>query len=192
MNPTTKPTGYVYVIHAIGTNRIKIGHTTDLKGRLRGLQTAAPYPLQMLANWPGTKARERRVHRYLNQFRKVGEWFEVPPFTVGYQIWQLVTKGDVTGEVKDQYATGKLSVKQSTCQRSTKTTRRYNKTGRPCVEATKCSPGSWYIRLRWNQKPGRPVTYCCTLTNKEYAKIKRNRWAQYKAEILEKYAPLAD
>jgi len=92
--------GFVYVIHAVGTNRIKIGYTTDLKARLRSLQTAAPFPLQMLANWPGTEARERRVHRYLSQFRKVGEWFEVPPFTVGHQIWQLVTQGGVTGKIE--------------------------------------------------------------------------------------------
>lgn len=92
--------GFVYIIHAVGTNRIKIGFTADLKRRLKALQTAAPYPLQMLASWPGTEARERRVHRYLSQFRKVGEWFEVPPFTVGYQIWQLVTQGEVTGEFR--------------------------------------------------------------------------------------------
>jgi len=102
MNLTTlppSPEGYVYIIHAISTNRIKIGFTTKPTERLKSLQTACPFPLQMLACWPGSEAREKRVHRYLKQFRQVGEWFEVPPF-IGYQIWQLVTQGNVTGGIK--------------------------------------------------------------------------------------------
>ena len=90
---------FVYVIHAIGTNRIKLGFSTKPKERLAGLQTASPFPLQMLACWPGSRAREDRLHRYMNRFRKVGEWFEAEPFC-GLKLWELATKGEVTGSVR--------------------------------------------------------------------------------------------
>lgn len=90
---------YVYVIHATGTNRIKLGFSTKPKERLAQLQTGSPFPLQMLACWPGSRARENRLHRYMAQFRQVGEWFEAPPF-IGLKLWELVHKGEVTGSVK--------------------------------------------------------------------------------------------
>jgi len=86
---------YVYVIHATGTNRIKLGYTTNPQGRLAALQTASPFPLQMLACWPGSRARENRLHRYMAQFRQVGEWFEVQPF-IGLKLWEIVHKGETT------------------------------------------------------------------------------------------------
>lgn len=152
MNPTIEPTGFVYVIHAVGTNRIKIGHTKDLKGRQKGLQTAAPYPLQMLANWPGTKARERRVHRCLSQFRKVGEWFEVPPFTIGYQVWQLVTQGEVTGAFR----------KKPTKKRACRVTSENNKwpEGGPEIWRIERNGKYYFFRNRFNRstQPGGRVT----------------------------------
>ena len=183
MNPTTKTAGYVYVIHATGTNRIKVGYSTSPKDRLAQLQTGSPFPLQLLASWPGGEDRERRVHRYLNQFRQIGEWFEVPPF-IGLQIYDLVTKGSVTGSVKQVL---RPTVFITPKGRSAENTRRYNKSGRPCVEASRMSVNAWYIRLRWNQKPGRPVKYCCTLTDKEYMEIRQAGWPEYKEEILAKY-----
>lgn len=104
MNPTTKHPGFVYVIHATGTSRIKIGFSASPKDRLAQLQTGSPVPLQLLASWPGSVERERRVHRYLSQFRQSGEWFEVPPF-VGLQIYELVTKGSVTRPVSQSAPT---------------------------------------------------------------------------------------
>lgn len=94
---------YVYVIHATGTNRIKLGFSTKPQERLAQLQTASPFPLQMLACWPGSQERERRLHRHLAQFRQVGEWFEVSPFC-GLKIYELVTKGEVTGRVNKAVA----------------------------------------------------------------------------------------
>lgn len=174
---------YVYVIHATGTNRIKLGFSTKPKERLAQLQTGSPFPLQMLACWPGSRARENRLHRYMAQFRQVGEWFEVPPF-IGLKLWELVHKGEVTGSVKKTtYRT--VGERPQSFDRNA---RRYDKTDKPCVEATRASANTWYIRLRWNQRPGRPVQYCCTLTSREYEHVKSVRWLQYKQEIIEKYA----
>jgi hypothetical protein len=83
--------GFIYLVHAVGTNRIKVGHTFSPESRLRQLRTASPFPLRVLACWPGSVSAERRVHALLSQYRKVGEWFEVPPF-VGRRILAEVKK----------------------------------------------------------------------------------------------------
>lgn len=72
-----KTVSFIYAIKAIGTNRYKIGTTTDLKGRLAGVQTGCPYPAQIVATWEGDRRLETAIHRELADVRKVGEWFEV-------------------------------------------------------------------------------------------------------------------
>lgn len=163
---------YVYVIHATGTNRIKLGYTTNPQSRLAALQTASPFPLQMLACWPGSRAREKRLHRYMAQFRQVGEWFEVPPF-IGLKLWELVTKGNVTGEVKKAPA---------------RAARKIEFKSKPRVEAVRGSAQTWQIRFRWSDKATgkRPVRYVCTLTDSEYREARRN-WAMFKNEIVAKH-----
>jgi hypothetical protein len=83
------PTGFVYVIHAVGTNRIKIGYSADPEKRLAQLQTGSPYELKLLAQWPGTAEVEQRIHQRLAQYRCGGEWFSVPPF-IGNVIYQAI------------------------------------------------------------------------------------------------------
>jgi hypothetical protein len=68
---------YIYAIKAVGTNRYKIGTTTDLKGRLATVQTGCPYPAQIVATWEGDRRLETAIHRELAEYRQVGEWFEV-------------------------------------------------------------------------------------------------------------------
>jgi hypothetical protein len=87
-----KSEGVVYLVHAIGTDRIKVGHTFSLKRRLQQLQTSSPFPLQLLACWPGSAETELRIHALLSDYRKVGEWFEVPPF-IGRRILAEIKKG---------------------------------------------------------------------------------------------------
>lgn len=82
--------GFVYVIHAVGTNRIKIGYSVDPEKRLAQLQTGSPYELRLLAKWPGTIEAEQRAHQCLTQYRCGGEWFSVPPF-IGQIIHQAIT-----------------------------------------------------------------------------------------------------
>lgn len=81
--------GFVYIIHAIGTSRIKIGHSVEPEKRLKELQTGSPYKLRLIESWPGTKADERRAHTCLSQYRQTGEWFDVPPF-IRLRIRELI------------------------------------------------------------------------------------------------------
>lgn len=69
--------GYVYVIHALGTSRVKIGYSADPEKRLRELQTGSPFELRLLAKWPGSLDSELSAHRAFADHRCVGEWFEV-------------------------------------------------------------------------------------------------------------------
>jgi hypothetical protein len=81
--------GFVYVIHAMGTNRIKIGHSADPEKRLAQLQTGSPHELKLLGQWPGTIEVEQLVHKRLAEYRCGGEWFSVPPF-IGNVIRQAI------------------------------------------------------------------------------------------------------
>lgn len=81
MNPTTRQ-GSIYVIHADGTNRIKIGYTQNLKERSASIQTGCPYPIKVLTTWPGQTWMEKEIHKYFSKFRCSGEWFEIEPLNL--------------------------------------------------------------------------------------------------------------
>ncbi len=88
MNPTIKQS-FVYVIHAQGTPRVKLGVTTDVDARLRAIQTGCPYKCVVLAQWPGSPRLERKLHEHFKEHRKHGEWFELPPYS-GKAIYDIV------------------------------------------------------------------------------------------------------
>jgi hypothetical protein len=69
----------VYVFHATGTNRYKIGYTTDVEQRMMTLQVGCPYPLELveLRVVPDGYTVEQEIHTELADYRKQGEWFEV-------------------------------------------------------------------------------------------------------------------
>jgi hypothetical protein len=67
--------GVVYFIREKGTGCIKIGKTTDVRGRIKGLQTGSPQGLQLLAVVPGYTEVEERLHRRFAADRVSGEWF---------------------------------------------------------------------------------------------------------------------
>jgi hypothetical protein len=70
--------GLVYFIGNDQGGPVKIGFTShmDPTTRLRQLQTASPYRLNVLGSIPGTVARERAIHAFLMDDRLKGEWFE--------------------------------------------------------------------------------------------------------------------
>lgn len=68
------------VVYFIGTvlragAPVKIGHSRNVEGRLRTLQTAHAERLQIFATTPGGKAEEERYHRRWHARRRSGEWF---------------------------------------------------------------------------------------------------------------------
>jgi hypothetical protein len=70
-------TSCVYAMRAIGTNRIKIGATTDLESRKASVQTGCPFPVEIVATWEGDRCLEIALHHKLEAFRVQGEWFEI-------------------------------------------------------------------------------------------------------------------
>lgn len=84
MNPTTKSTGYVYFIRAIGVNKVKIGYSVSPKWRLATLQTGSPLPLEMFGLCPGTPSTESDFHAKYANFHSHGEWFDLPEKEVNF------------------------------------------------------------------------------------------------------------
>lgn len=54
---------------------VKIGWTRDVKKRLRTLQTAHPFKLEILATTAGGEIAEARYHAKFADYRLEGEWF---------------------------------------------------------------------------------------------------------------------
>jgi hypothetical protein len=71
--------GFVYIIHAVGTNRVKIGYSLEPERRLADLQTSSPFPLVLIGSRDGTPDLEQILHQHLSEYRCVGEWFEIDP-----------------------------------------------------------------------------------------------------------------
>jgi hypothetical protein len=74
--------GRVYFIQAVSRyGLVKIGFTRKtLAQRLREIQGASPIRLAVRASIAGDLDLERRLHRYFDDARAYGEWFEpVPP-----------------------------------------------------------------------------------------------------------------
>jgi hypothetical protein len=58
---------------------VKIGVTTNASQRLESLQTGCPYPVRLLAIIHAGRSLERAYHRYFDQHRLSGEWFDRCP-----------------------------------------------------------------------------------------------------------------
>lgn len=74
--------GYIYLIHAIGTPRYKIGKTRrDPSKRFLELNSSqSPYPLRLLGFYKTNDidSQERRLHLLAKSYRVYGEWLEIP------------------------------------------------------------------------------------------------------------------
>lgn len=76
----TRKDGWIYLIHAQGTSRYKIGRSIDPSKRLERLQQQCPFPLKLIATFytDDCIADEGRLHRLAKVYCKHGEWFELP------------------------------------------------------------------------------------------------------------------
>jgi|GEM_PF-3253694 hypothetical protein len=70
--------GWVYLIHAVGTNRYKIGRSVKPIARHQTLQNQSPYPLKIIDSFWTVDAPsdETYWHRLLKEYRVRGDWFE--------------------------------------------------------------------------------------------------------------------
>ncbi len=71
--------GWVYLIHAEGTDRYKIGRSVNPVARHQTLQKQSPYPLKIVDSfWTmDTVHDEAYIHERCKDNRKYGEWFEL-------------------------------------------------------------------------------------------------------------------
>ena len=67
--------GYIYAFQIGDDGPIKIGFTTNVEKRKKGIETSTPYDLSILLNIPGTKTNECWTHSRLRPHRLRGEWF---------------------------------------------------------------------------------------------------------------------
>jgi len=73
--------GYIYLIHAVGTDRYKIGLTTrSVEARFTELNSSqSPYPLELI-DWFETDnvtEDEKYFHEKYSDYRVHGEWFQL-------------------------------------------------------------------------------------------------------------------
>ncbi len=65
----------VYFVRAGADGYIKIGHSKNVKNRIKDLQTASPVPLDVMCVIDGDKRMETELHRRFAKHRDHGEWF---------------------------------------------------------------------------------------------------------------------
>ena len=70
--------GWVYLVRAEGTDRYKIGRSTQPKERHQVLKRQSPYPLKVIYCFPSLDAAtdEAKLHEWFASNRVYGEWFE--------------------------------------------------------------------------------------------------------------------
>lgn len=69
--------GSVYFIREHGTDRMKIGFSTQPHDRILALQTSSGARLELFAVIEGTMADEKALHERFARFRVRGEWFRI-------------------------------------------------------------------------------------------------------------------
>jgi hypothetical protein len=67
----------VYVVEALGLERIKIGTARDVVKRLQTLQCASPVELVVIGQISGGHFTEKWLHYRLKQYSIRGEWFRL-------------------------------------------------------------------------------------------------------------------
>jgi len=65
----------IYFVQAGINGPIKIGITNNINRRIKELEKEAPYELNILAEYPGGRKFEKRIHTMFQKFRIRGEWF---------------------------------------------------------------------------------------------------------------------
>ena len=71
----------IYLVRASSTDRYKIGYTgSSIRKRIMSMRTGCPYEIKLISYFSGCKCDESLLHNFLKDFRKTGEWFEMPRY----------------------------------------------------------------------------------------------------------------
>jgi hypothetical protein len=87
----------VYVIGQPGHQIAKVGTTSNLRARLRAIQTGHPFRLQVLWACPGGRRLEAWLHEGLAPRRLQGEWFDFDEFDPVLVVEDGVRKARMMG-----------------------------------------------------------------------------------------------
>ncbi|GAA1961840.1 hypothetical protein GCM10009754_36160 [Amycolatopsis minnesotensis] len=69
-------TGNIYVIGQSGSSIAKIGYSTDIHKRHKGLQSSHPHLLELLWHTSGDRKLEYALHEKFKKLRVRGEWYD--------------------------------------------------------------------------------------------------------------------
>lgn len=108
----------VYLAHAVGTSRYKIGYSADADYRLRTLNSGqSPYPLVLVATTAlhtFAQTTEKRYHAMFSDKRVHGEWFELSRRDVELFLYVSVRRPDrkeITGSSLAAYQVRRILAK---------------------------------------------------------------------------------
>jgi hypothetical protein len=91
--------GFIYLVHAVGTDRFKIGRALNVPIRLRALQTSSPLKIRYVyhACVENMSQSEMELHQKFSHKREIGEWFVLTTEDVKYCIllMRLMIKTEV-------------------------------------------------------------------------------------------------
>lgn len=81
---------YIYLLRAEGLNRYKIGIASNIKDRIKRIQTASPVKINSIHHvyTENVVLKEKDLHEYYKSQRVIGEWFELNTAEVA----QLISK----------------------------------------------------------------------------------------------------
>lgn len=74
----------VYFLRMGEDGPVKIGISSDVKKRVKTLQTAIPYELKLLGAIPGGARAEAFLHQLFDSYRLKGEWFTADPVLLSF------------------------------------------------------------------------------------------------------------
>lgn len=87
---------FVYFVSAPGQG-IKIGFTTNLKNRMKSLQTASPHKLELIGQLDNVEQTEEIIaHKAFSEYRLEGEWFDISQGDVSDYIYDF-ERGESNG-----------------------------------------------------------------------------------------------
>lgn len=71
--------GYIYVVHAVNTDRYKIGKSVNPRNRLVSLSKQAPYKLKLLSSFAvqDMSKAEKQLHHHFVDKQVNSEWFQL-------------------------------------------------------------------------------------------------------------------
>ena len=68
---------FVYLLHAEGSDRFKIGHSNNPEGRCQKIRQQSPFPISLVCSYMVINAHEceQKLHKMFSHRRIHGEWF---------------------------------------------------------------------------------------------------------------------